>query len=55
MQEKISNVDELARSERLFYFKNWRAHNKDKVRQHNKNYWRRRAAKKFSEVKNADE
>ncbi len=57
MEEKRSSndFDELAKSERLLYFKNWRLRNKDKVRQHNKNYWRRKAEKKFLEVKNTDE
>ena len=44
MEQKI---DDLARKERLDYFKSWRAANKDKVKQHNMNYWRKRAEKKM--------
>lgn len=55
MDKKIHNIDELAKLEKSLYFKNWRAQNKDKVKQHNKNYWQRRAEKKLSEVKDADE
>ena len=33
------NIEELIRQERLKYFRNWRKNNKDKVKQHNKNFW----------------
>lgn len=42
-------LKELVINERKEYFRNWRANNKDKVRQHNKNYWERRVLKKLSE------
>ena len=41
--EKQKSIEELARQKRLEYFRNWRANNKEKVRQHNKNYWLRKA------------
>lgn len=34
-----NNIEELIRQERLKYFKNWRKNNKDKVKQHNQNFW----------------
>lgn len=36
-------IDDLAREERLAYFRDWRARNKDKVRASNKRYWEKRA------------
>jgi len=42
-------IDELAKNERLEYFRKWRAANKDKVRKHNENYWRRKAEQKLKE------
>jgi len=42
-------VDDLAREERLAYFKQWRAANKDKVKKHNDNYWRKRVEKRLRE------
>jgi len=47
------NVDELARAERLVYFRQWRASNKDRVKQYNENYWRRRAKKRLKEAEHA--
>jgi len=47
MQKKT--LEELAREERNAYFKEWRAKNKNKVKQHNANYWKNRAAKKIKE------
>lgn len=45
--------DELVRKEKLEYFRQWRAKNKDKVRQHNQNYWQRRAEKRLKEKEQA--
>jgi len=45
MNEK--EIEEMARAERLEYFRNWRTNNKDKVRKHNDNYWKKRAEKKL--------
>jgi len=41
------SIEELAKEERRAYFRKWRAENKDKVKKHNANYWRRRAEKRF--------
>ena len=35
----IENIEEKIRNERLKYYRNWRKNNKDKVKQHNKNFW----------------
>lgn len=42
-------IDEMARAERREYSRKWRAANKDKVKQHNQNYWIRRAQKLLAE------
>lgn len=42
-------IKELARNERLEYFRRWRAANKDKVKKHNDNYWRKQAEKRLKE------
>lgn len=34
-----NNIEDLIRQEKLKYYKNWRAKNKEKVKQHNKNFW----------------
>ncbi len=47
------NLEEIARQERLAYFREWRAKNKDKVKQHNKNYWLRKAEQRMK-GENAD-
>lgn len=39
-------LEERAAEERREYFRKWRAKNKDKVRESNRRYWERRAAKK---------
>lgn len=46
---KQKDIEELVRQERLEYFRNWRARNKDKVKQHNKNYWEKRVKKKIED------
>ena len=51
----MAEIDELARAERLEYHKKWRAANRDKVRQHNENYWRKRAERKLNEKQPSDE
>ena len=45
------SIDEIAREERLAYFKNWRANNKNKVTKHNENYWRKKAEQRLSAEK----
>lgn len=44
-----TKMEELARAERLEYFRNWRANNKDKVRESNRKYWQKRAEKRLQE------
>lgn len=41
MDEK--KLDEQARAARAEYSRQWRAKNKDKVRENNRRYWQRRA------------
>lgn len=42
-------VEEIAREERLAYFREWRANNKDKVKKHNATYWEKRAKRIIAE------
>lgn len=37
-------IEERAREERREYYRKWRAKNPDKVREHNRRYWEKRAA-----------
>lgn len=39
-------LEEKAREERREYFRQWRAKNPDKVRENNRRYWEKRAAKR---------
>lgn len=39
-------LEERAREERREYFRQWREKNPDKVRENNRRYWEKRAAKK---------
>lgn len=34
-----NNIEELLHKQKLKYYKNWREKNKDKIKQHNKNFW----------------
>lgn len=43
-----ATLEEKAKEERREYFRKWRAKNKDKIRESNRRYWERRAAKKSS-------
>lgn len=45
------NVDELVKKERREYYRKWRAANKDKVRENNARYWKKRALKKLEQQK----
>ena len=49
-----SKIEEMARQERLEYFKKWRAANKDKVRATNQRYWEKRALKKAKQQPQPD-
>ena len=42
MKQKL---DELIHQEKLKYYRNWRKNNKDKVKQHNKNFWLKKLQK----------
>lgn len=42
-------VEELAKQEKREYFRKWREKNKDKVRENNRRYWERRAARRMEE------
>ena len=50
--QDAKTVDALARTERLNYFRQWRASNKDRVKKHNENYWKRKAERKLLEQSN---
>jgi len=43
------SLEELAKEERLRYFREWRRNNPDKVKKHNENYWLNRAQKRLRE------
>ncbi len=45
------NLDAIAREERNRYAREWRAKNKDKVRETNRKYWEKRALKLFEASK----
>ena len=51
------DLDEAAKEARREYFKKWRAANRDKVRQHNQNYWKKKAQEsmKSAEIQEAKE
>jgi len=42
-------IQEATRQERLAYYKEWRSRNKDKVKRHNENFWRKRAEQRLKE------
>ena len=44
-----TQISEMARAERLEYFRKWRADNKDKVKESNRKYWERKATKRLQE------
>ena len=47
---EVKAIDAAAVTEaKREYFKQWRANNKDKVKEYNKKYWEKRAAKKQAE------
>lgn len=49
--QKMNNreIDELIAQERRAYQRAWRKANKDKVRQHNRNFYLKRAAARLAE------
>lgn len=40
---EASKMEEKMKETRREYYRQWRAKNKDKVRQHNRNYWLKKA------------
>lgn len=48
-------IEEVARLERIEYFKKWRINNKDKVSKHNKNYWEKKARERMQKGGEVDE
>lgn len=44
-----TQIAEVARAERLEYFRKWRAANKDKVKEANRKYWEKRVTKRLQE------
>ncbi len=46
-QDKL--LDDIARQERIEYYRQWRQKNKDKVKKHQETYWKKRATKKLNE------
>lgn len=49
-------IEIAAKEERLRYFREWRKNNPDKVKQHNRNYWEKKALQKMEEeCENANE
>lgn len=39
------NIESLIKDEKKRYYKAWRSQNRDKVKQHNQNFWAKRAQK----------
>jgi hypothetical protein len=46
-------IELLVKEVRKEYFRSWRAANKDKVKQHNQNYWKKKALERLEGEKNA--
>ena len=49
---KDGNLEEMMKEKRREYFRQWRAKNKDKVRQHNLNYWMKKAQQEAQKGEN---
>ena len=43
MKEKAKTLEELERTCKLAYYKEWRATHKENVKRHNQNFWRKKA------------
>lgn len=54
MTENEKTVQELANNERREYLKKWRAAHADRVKEHNRQYWRKKAMKKLQEQKRSE-
>ena len=46
-----NNIEELAREERRAYNRKWRMEHKNQIKQHQENYWKRKALKRLQEEK----
>ena len=53
MSEK--DLEQLIRAERNAYSREWRAKNKDRIKQHNADYWKRRVLKTLEAQKEAEQ
>ena len=40
-------IEAVVKEEKREYFRQWRKNNPEKVKQHNENYWRKRAEKRL--------
>ena len=47
-------IEEKAREERREYFRQWRAKNRDKVKESNRRYWERRDTKRAVDEKDQE-
>lgn len=48
MEDKNLKINETTKALRAKYLREWRAKNKDKVREYNRTYWVRKAEKELS-------
>jgi len=47
-------INDIAAETRREYYRKWRVENRDKVKKHQDDYWRRQAEKKLAEQEQAD-
>lgn len=48
-------LEELAQEERLSYFREWRAKNKDRVKENNRRYWEKKALERQRQQHESEE
>jgi hypothetical protein len=53
MEENKKSLEEIAKEERRRYQREWRRKNKDKVKEHNQRYWKKKALERLEEEKEA--
>ena len=41
------NIEDLVKDEKKRYYKAWRSKNRDRVKQHNQNFWAKKAQKRL--------
>ena len=51
----MNELQEKAKELRREYYREWRRKNKDKVRQHQENYWKKKAKKELEQGGGNDE